>query len=75
MNTDMSTHTIIENQIFDWCSGALRYGGGFVQTFARLWRTADDDNQEILRPALMQLMAKYSKYIEMGKREATNGAE
>jgi hypothetical protein len=45
-----------------WCNNAMKRGGSFVSTFARVCFLADDSNFRILKPALSQLMTKYPDY-------------
>jgi len=45
-----------------WLNNASRWGGNFVKTFADACFAADDQNFELLRPALAALMAKYRNY-------------
>lgn len=40
-------------------------GGGFVRTIAEAGLKADRDNYRILRPALLQLKAKYPQYAKV----------
>lgn len=47
-----------------WIDNATRYGGSFVDTFARACLCADDANFAIMKPVLGQMMEKYPKYLE-----------
>lgn len=47
-----------------WLDGATRYGGSFVNSFARTCFAADSDNFLLLAPVLDQMILKYPKYLE-----------
>jgi hypothetical protein len=46
-----------------WLQTALAYGGSFIRTFAEACLRTDQDNEQILRPALRALMKKYPDYL------------
>jgi hypothetical protein len=48
-----------------WLNNAMCYGGDFVRCFAKACLFADDQNFELLHPALDKLMTKYPKYSTM----------
>lgn len=52
----------------NWCAAAADRGGGFVSMFAHAAMKADDDNFEILQPALKKLMEKYPNYSRGERR-------
>ncbi len=55
-------------ELFNWLDQASAKGGGFLKTIAMAGLRADSDNYEILRPALLQLKAKYPKYAKAEER-------
>jgi len=46
-----------------WLDNASRRGGSFVSTFAKACFCADEDNFEILLPALLVISEKYPVYF------------
>jgi hypothetical protein len=58
-------------ELLEWLAMANRDGGGFVSSFARAALVADAENYALIRPALIQLRAKYRNYepSESVKRE------
>ena len=54
-----------------WIQNASYRGGSFIATFANACMYADDQNFEILRPVLAQLMKKYSGYSNMESAPAS----
>jgi len=48
--------------MFEWIVNAETGGGGFLSQFARAALLADDENYQILRPALSLLRGKYKQY-------------
>ncbi len=55
-----------DDELVDWLVNASQKAGDFVKQLAEAGLRADHDNYPILRPALLQLKAKYPKY---GKAE------
>jgi len=47
--------------MFEWIVNAVT-GGGFIAQFASAALCADDENYQILRPALSLLREKYKQY-------------
>src|SRR3990167_11013426 len=48
-----------------WLMNARESGGSFIRAIANTAFWADDDNYAILRPALLQLKAKYPNYDDI----------
>ena len=48
--------------MFEWLVKAEKDAGGFLSQFAHAALCADDENYQILRPALSQLREKYKQY-------------
>ena len=49
-------------ELLEWQANANQSGGGFVSAIARAALVADDENYPIIRPALLQIRAKYPRY-------------
>ena len=50
------------NEQRNWLTSAMRFGGGFVSSFADCCFRADDENFKLIEPVLIQLMEKYPSY-------------
>jgi hypothetical protein len=53
-----------EPRIVTWLINAVGHGGGFVHSFAEAAMRSDAENYPIVRPALLQLLAKYPEYAK-----------
>ena len=49
-------------ELLEWLSKASIEGGGFVSSVARAALVADWENYPLIRPLLLQLRVKYSRY-------------
>jgi len=47
-----------------WCATARQYGGSFVSAFAKAMLCADEENEQLLMPALTVFMEKYPRYLK-----------
>src|SRR3990167_3849308 len=59
----MNAHDDVE--LRQWLYNARERGGSFVKSLFFTAVSADDDNYAILRPALLQLKAKYPNYDDI----------
>jgi hypothetical protein len=49
-------------ELLEWLANADREGGGFVSSVARAALVADEDNYPLIRPLIIALRAKYTRY-------------
>jgi hypothetical protein len=49
-------------ELLEWLANAMLNGGSFVKALATAALVADHDNYPRLRPLLLEMRAKYSKY-------------
>jgi hypothetical protein len=56
-----------DRELYPWLNGAHTKAGDFLKAIAEAAFRADESNYAILRPALLQLKAKYPKYEQLGK--------
>lgn len=49
-------------ELLEWLTNAMQSGGSFVSNVAHAGLVADDDNWALIRPLLVTLRAKYSRY-------------
>ena len=64
----MSAYSRLEdNDIREWSLMAQSRGGEFVAHMGRAALCADEANFAIIRPSMLQLIAKYPKYLEWAR--------
>lgn len=49
-------------ELLEWLAKASQEGGGFISALARAALVADEENYPILRPVLLKMRKKYSRY-------------
>lgn len=49
-------------EMLEWLGGAALQGGSFVRSLATAALVADHENYPLLRPVLIEMRVKYSKY-------------
>jgi hypothetical protein len=49
-------------ELLEWLAAADRDGGGFVSSVARAALVADQENYCLIRPVVIALRAKYTRY-------------
>jgi hypothetical protein len=54
-------------ELYAWLNGAHAKAGDFLKAIAEAAFRADESNYAILRPALLELKAKYPKYESLGE--------